>query len=103
MNPVSTIRAQPWENLAFPEKHPRVGDANASGTTRRRMCQRRQALLLSPATSTRAPASPATPGRGMKNARRGLCPVPVLGSGDPEQGLVLEERRRVGRFFDDGL
>src|SRR4051794_38308354 len=33
-----------------------------------------------------------------ENARRGLCPVPVLGSGDPGQGLLLGERRRVGRF-----
>ena len=33
-----------------------------------------------------------------ENARRGLCPGSVLGSGDPGQGLLLGERRRVGRF-----
>ena len=36
--------------------------------------------------------------RGMKLPSRTLRPVPVLGSGDPGQGLRLGERRRVGRF-----
>src|SRR3954452_24197348 len=30
-------------------------------------------------------------------------PVPVLGSGDPGQGLLLGERRRVGRFWTMGF
>src|SRR3954470_9119192 len=38
-----------------------------------------------------------------ENARRGLCPGPVLGSGDPGQGLLLGERRRVGRFWTMGF
>ena len=40
----------------------------------------------------------AAPSRGMKMHGGGLCPGPALGSGDPGQGLLLGERRRVGRF-----
>ena len=33
-----------------------------------------------------------------ENAPWRLCPGPAVGSGDPGQGLLLGERRRVGRF-----
>jgi hypothetical protein len=38
-----------------------------------------------------------------ETARRRLCPVPAVGSVDPAQGLLLGERRRVGRFWTMGF
>jgi hypothetical protein len=63
----------------------------------RRLSLRLREPLCSPARTPRCRGS------WHENARRRLCPVPAVGSGDPAQGPLLGERRRVGRFWTMGF
>src|SRR4051794_6042880 len=108
MDPVSTIRAPPWENLASPEKHPRVGDPNASGTTPRRMRRR----AIAPAIPLFEDTHALVPEHALIGVRlgRGLSPPagnpavppePPCGERRSSRGCTHTPRQTVSRPFHE--